>query len=76
MIMRRVFTVLILFLLSGCATEAGYQKIVDSWMGASKINLIDTWWVPTSNYKADEHTEYFSYVETSVSSDNYGNIYN
>ncbi len=43
MIMRRVFTVLILFLLSGCATEAGYQKIVDSWMGASKINLIDTW---------------------------------
>ena len=76
MIMRKIFYVLMLFLLSACATETGYQKVVDSWMGSSKINLINTWGIPTNNYKADEHTEYFSYVETSISTDSYGNIYN
>ena len=76
MIMRKVFSVLMLFLLSGCVTEAGYQKIVNSWMGSNKLNLIDSWGVPTSSYKVDDSTEYFSYVETSISSDSYGNIYN
>lgn len=74
--MRNILCIMLIVLLSGCATEAGYQKIVNSWMGSDKHDLIEKWGVPTNNYKEDEHTEYFSYVETSVSSDSSGNIYN
>lgn len=74
--MKEYIICLMILLLSGCATESGYKRIVDSWMGSSKDNLIDTWGVPTNNYKADKHTEYFSYIDTSISSDGSGNIYN
>ena len=74
--MHKIFCILMILLLSGCATEAGYQKIVNSWMGSSKHNLIESWGTPTSTYKEDEHTEYFDYIETSISSDSYGHVYN
>lgn len=37
-------------LLSGCATTANYEKILNSWVGANVDNLVMRWGPPTSSY--------------------------
>ncbi len=64
----------LLVLLCGCATEAGYQKFVGSWKGATKHRLIEGLGTPTNTYKEDEHIEYFDYIDSSISTDGWGRI--
>ena len=52
-------------ILSGCATTAGYQKIVDSWMGAEESKLIEAWGVPDNVYQLNETDKVFTYEESS-----------
>ena len=40
-------------LLAGCATEAKYGEMLDTWMGASESQLVSSWGVPHSVYEAD-----------------------
>ena len=46
--------------LIGCATTAGYKKILDTWIGASESNLIGAWGVPTNSYQSGS-VKYLSY---------------
>lgn len=72
---KKLFVVLSLIIVSGCATSEGYNRILNTWLNSDKQNLIETWGVPTSTYKLNEHVEYISYLKTSISYIN-GNIYN
>lgn len=46
----------ITFFLSGCATEAGYQKVLNSWMGSTDVSLIQSWGPPQQSYELSGHT--------------------
>lgn len=60
-----VMILCISLILSGCATTAGYQKIVDSWMGAEENKLIESWGVPDNVYQLNETDKVFTYKESS-----------
>lgn len=46
-------------LLSGCATTANYQKVVNNWRGNSAQNLINCWGDPDAKVKLPNgHTDY------------------
>src|SRR5450830_217550 len=44
----RIF-ILGLLLLTGCATTAGYEKVLSSWVGQSADHLISTWGTPANS---------------------------
>lgn len=53
-IMRNIFIVVLLSALAGCATTAGYKKIVSSWIGNTELNLIRSWGTPQHSYQTGE----------------------
>lgn len=42
----------ILFALVGCATTANYEKILNSWIGYTELELIRKWGPPQQSYEA------------------------
>ena len=51
---KKIFIALFLFIISGCATSEGYNRILNTWLDSDKQNLIETWGVPTSTYKLND----------------------
>ena len=43
-----------ILLLIGCATSANYQKILDTWIGASESSLVSTWGPPQNAYRLSD----------------------
>lgn len=48
--MKLLITLVFILILTGCATAAKYQQILDSWIGASEQALIESWGVPDRTY--------------------------
>lgn len=49
--MEKMLVILVVFLsLAGCATTAGYEKILNSWVGATELELIRQWGAPQQAY--------------------------
>lgn len=49
--MKNIQTVIVLLaLLSGCATTSNYENILISWVGSNVDNLLMTWGPPASSY--------------------------
>ena len=42
--------IITLFALAGCATTAGYEKILNSWVGSNVDNLVMRWGPPGNSY--------------------------
>jgi len=53
-------TCIFILLLSGCATTAKYEKILDSWVGVNEQELIEAWGVPDSTYEVGK-VKFLSY---------------
>ena len=54
--MRKVLPLLIAavtMFLSACATTAGYEKVLNSWVGAREIDLVRSWGPPIQSYEVD-----------------------
>lgn len=51
-------------LLQGCATEAGYQQILNSWVGAQEQRLVSQWGPPQGFYE-NGGVRYLTYDEAS-----------
>lgn len=49
--MRKFLTLAIIFL-AGCATQANYEKVVDSWIGASESDLVRSWGIPANSFNS------------------------
>jgi hypothetical protein len=43
------FLILVLLLLAGCATTAGYEKVLNTWVGQSADRLISSWGAPANS---------------------------
>lgn len=50
--MSRNALVILLFALSACATTAGYEKILGSWVGKAEVDLVRSWGPPVQAYEA------------------------
>jgi hypothetical protein len=50
--MLRYFAFVVVFALSGCATTAGYEKVLASWVGAQEVDLVRSWGPPVQAYEA------------------------
>jgi len=42
---------LIAISLVGCATTAGYEKVLNSWVGAQEVDLVRSWGPPAQSYE-------------------------
>ena len=49
------------FLIGGCATEADYKKIVNSWVGKSSHELVHRWGYPNSEVIAPDKNKVYVY---------------
>lgn len=58
----RLFVLLLIVLLSGCATEANYRKMLMSWHGKNINALIDAWGYPDSTIKAPNGNKVYVYT--------------
>lgn len=54
-IMKRLSILIMAMLLSACATEAKYQRILDTWTGSDELDLIRSWGAPQQSYEAKGH---------------------
>lgn len=63
--MRRIFAITFALVLTGCATQANYEKILQSWVGTAEQDLIDKWGPPSRVYVASER-KYLTYDEAST----------
>lgn len=48
------YLILVLLLLAGCATTAGYEKILNSWVGDNVDHLVSSWGPPASSYQLSD----------------------
>lgn len=53
--MKWLSLALLPLLLSGCATEAKYEGVLQSWIGSSELELIQKWGPPQQAYDAGGH---------------------
>jgi hypothetical protein len=44
---------LVLLLLAGCATTAGYEAVLQTWLGDSTDHLVAVWGIPQQQYPLD-----------------------
>lgn len=50
--MRKALALIVtLFALTSCATTANYEKILNSWVGDTELNLIRKWGPPRQTYE-------------------------
>ena len=59
--------------LSGCATQANYEKTVDSWVGEPEAKLIASWGPPTNSYTSGDTTS-ISYAQSNGAVVRYGAV--
>ncbi len=49
--MFRHLAFIVVFAISGCATSAGYKKVLNSWIGTQEIDLVRSWGAPVQSYE-------------------------
>ena len=49
--MRRLALVIALICLASCATTAGYEKMLNAWIGVEELDLVRGWGPPTRFYE-------------------------
>lgn len=64
--MKAVFTLLLLVLLSACATGAKYQKNIAGWIGQKEARLVSLNGPPTMVYPIDGIGKMLTYVDQEV----------
>lgn len=50
--MGRYLPILVATLLGACATTAGYEKVLNSWVGTQELDLVRSWGPPAQAYEA------------------------
>lgn len=61
---RKALTSTVFMLLAACATTAGYEEILDSWMGSSESSIVSSWGAPDNVYTAPDGTRIITYYSS------------
>lgn len=62
--MKVIYAALGCIAVAGCATTAGYEKMLKTWVGAPEERLIGRWGPPDSVYNSGD-AKYLTYVRAS-----------
>lgn len=54
-------------MLTGCATTANYEKILQTWVGDSESHLVQSWGPPSSTYMLGENKKVLTYFKSNGS---------
>lgn len=57
-----IFLILVILLVSSCATTAGYEKIVNTAIGKHVDNLVSAWGPPQSTFELSSGGKVFEYI--------------
>ena len=61
---RALIAVLVIALLSGCATSAKYNAILDTWKWHDVDELVNLWGYPQNSFKAPNGNTVYVYVRS------------
>jgi hypothetical protein len=53
---RSISTIAVLCALAGCATSAGYEKLLTGWVNSDEVSLVRKWGAPSRTYAAADRT--------------------
>ncbi|WP_155952212.1 hypothetical protein [Pseudomonas sp. CHM02] len=53
--MKWLLTALALFALAGCATTGKYERVLQSWVGSTELELVQSWGPPVRVYESNGH---------------------
>ena len=56
------FLIFVFTLVSGCATTANYEKVLNSWLGSHVDRLVSTWGPPSNSYELSDGSRVLEYV--------------
>ena len=59
---KLIYLLLMIILMSGCATTAKYEAKLNTWVGASEDSLIASWGVPDMVYNMTDGKKAIAYV--------------
>ncbi len=59
--MKKILLVMICLGLAGCATTAGYQQVLDTWIGHDAADLTSSWGYPSSQMQAPNGNKVYVY---------------
>ena len=62
--MKKLLITLFALITTACATTANYEKILNSWVGASEIDLVRVWGAPDNQYESSG-TKFLTYQRSS-----------
>lgn len=62
-IIKKLFTIFFGMAFFGCATNANYEKFLNSWVGANEKDLIKALGTPNDQYKSSS-TKFLTYQKT------------
>ena len=51
--MKIIYSFLIALFAASCATKAGYENMLASWVGQSENALVDSWGIPDGTYNRE-----------------------
>jgi hypothetical protein len=54
----------ILLMISGCATTANYEKILNTWVGSHADNLVTSWGPPQSSFQLSDGSTVIEYMRS------------
>lgn len=63
--MKRLL-ILAILLITGCATTANYEKILQTWVGSPVDNLVRSWGPPQSQYELSDGGKVIEYSNSST----------
>lgn len=55
----------LVFLISGCATTKNYEKVLDTWMGSTADDLVNSWGPPQNSYTRNDGGKVLEYAKQS-----------
>lgn len=61
---RLAVLVVVVSLLGGCATEEGYKKALDTWVGSTEDELVSAWGPPSNVYNSPSKIKFLTYHDS------------
>ncbi len=62
--MKKALFLIMALILGGCASTAGYEKVLSTWVGADEAELIQRWGEPQTTY-VTQGKKQLTYIRTS-----------
>lgn len=63
--MKKFIFILITLIITGCATTANYEAVLQTWVGSSEMKLVSSWGPPTGTYALPDGGKMLTWAKSS-----------